>query len=116
MEPDSLGVKNWLTLVKAWAQTLKAPCVVSGVTPPVGQETGCAGDVLAAGVEIELRIGGVLEEVGVQADPVVIDAGVNVVCGDDGAEGKFTLYASGDLQGVRSATRRGQAAGRPDAE
>ena len=31
----------------------------------------------------------------------MIDAGVNVVCGNDGAEGKFPLDASGDLQGIR---------------
>ena len=75
MEPASFGVKNWLMLVKAWAQTLNAPWIASGVTPPAGAGDGGACDVFAAWIEVELRIGGVLNEVGVEADPVVIERG-----------------------------------------
>src|SRR5260370_41948012 len=55
------------------------------------------GSVFGAWVEVELRIVGVGKKIGIEPDPVVIGACVDVVCGDDSAQGKLALNACGEL-------------------
>src|SRR5882757_1829418 len=80
-------------------------CTLNRVSSNSACRTGnsCARNVFATGVEIELWVSGVLEKVGVEPYPIMIEPRMDVVRSDRGAHRELALHTHRHLQAIGSA-------------
>src|ERR1700761_7245986 len=55
-------------------------------------DDGRPGDVFGAWAKVKFGVGGILEQVGVEADPIVVNPRVDIIGRDLGVKREFTLH------------------------